>query len=92
MVIKNTVIPINCRNSDIFNYSLDTHPAFSHTLPSKIIETNRIRKSIAKAFASPAAAGPRLQEDTIYFQIMKRRFKYAFDFIGWTRSRERDPG
>src|SRR5210317_2181013 len=90
MVIKNTVIPIDCRNSDIFNYSLDTHPAFSHTLPSKIIETDRIRKSIAKAFTASAAAGPRFQKVTIYFQITERRFSYAFDFIGRTWSREGD--
>jgi hypothetical protein len=37
--------------------SLDTHPAFSHTLPLKIIGTNRIQKSNGKPFTSPAAAG-----------------------------------
>ena len=36
--------------------SLDTHPAFSHTLPSKIIETNWIQKGIGRYFTSSVAA------------------------------------
>jgi hypothetical protein len=73
-------------------FNLDTHAAFSHTLPSKIIETNRIWISIEESFASPAAAGPKLRDVTIDSQITERRFTYAFDFIGRTWSREGNPG
>jgi hypothetical protein len=53
---------------------------------------NRIRKSIGKFFISPAAAEPKFRDVTIDSQITERRFAYAFDFIGRTRSREGNPG
>ena len=36
--------------------SLDTHAAFSHTLPSKNVVLDRIRKCIDKYFISPVLA------------------------------------